>query len=259
MFEQDRFISRLQRHVIADPAIRVCFLAGSFGRRTDDAYSDVDVALVFQDEPARSTAWERRRVFATSVMPYVPSRSFDAAHVRPFLHIALYSNGTKVDYLFETLESLQPNPWAREIRILKDNNQWAENFHVNSSRLAPSQPYISPAALAALDDRFWVMAWDVLRLLKRGDTGKPFIIYLELLYFTLPSLLAALPPEDPAHQGLLRASYSRDATTTARELAELLDAYLDARAAIVRRQNLPPPANTAFEAEIKRLVDKLAR
>jgi hypothetical protein len=259
MFEQDRFISRLQRHVIADPAIRVCFLSGSFGRRMDDAFSDVDVTLVFQDEPARLSAWERRRVFATSVMPYVPSRSFDATHVRSFLHIALYSNGTKVDFLFETLESMQPDPWAREIRILKDNDQWAENFHINSSRLAPSQPYISPTDLAALDDRFWVMAWDVLRLLKRGDTGKPFVIYLELLYFTLPPLLAALPPEDPAYQSLLRARYSRDATTTACELAELLDAYLAARAAIVRRQNLPPPANTAFEAEIKRLVDKLAR
>jgi hypothetical protein len=259
MFEQDRFVGRLQRHVIADPAIHVCFLSGSFGRRTDDAYSDVDVTLVFQDEPARSTAWERRRAFATSVMPYVPSRSFDATHVRPFLHIALYSNGTKVDYLFETLDGLQPNPWTGEIRILKDSDRWAENFHITSSRMAPTQPYISPTDLAALDDRFWVMFWDVLRLLKRGDTDKPFVIYLQILYYTLPPLLAALPPEDPAHQGLLQASYSRDATATTHALAELLDAYLTARAAIVRRQNLPSPANIAFEAEIKRLVDKLAR
>lgn len=259
MFEQERFIGRLQRHVVADPAIQVCFLSGSFGRRVDDAYSDVDIVLVYGDEPARAKAWGQRHEFVRSVMPYVPSRSFDAGHGRPFLHIALYSNGTKADYRFETLTGLQPNPDDREIRILKDSGQWGEEFQAASARLAPPQPYISPAELQALDDRFWVMLWDVLRLLKRGDVAKPFTIYLELLHFSLPPLLAALPREDPAQQGLLRAGYGRDTGATARGLAELLDAYLAARAAIIRRQNLPPAANSAFESEIKRLVEKLAR
>lgn len=258
MFEQERFIGRLQRHVMTDPAIKVCFLSGSFGRRTEDAYSDVDIALVYTEEAARAPAWDKRHSLATTVMPYVALRSFDATHVRPFLHIALYSNGTKADYRFETLTGLQPNPWDREIRLLKDSDGWGEQFQAASSRLAPPQPYISPNDLAALDDRFWIMLWDALRLLKRGDTDKPFVVYLELLYFTLPPLLAALPAEDPAHQKLLRASYSRDAAATARGLAELLDAYVAARSAVVRRQNLALSPNTAFESEIRRLVVKLA-
>lgn len=258
MFEQERFIGRLQRYIIADPAVKVCFLSGSFGRRTEDAYSDVDVVLVYSDEPARGVAWEKRRAFIQAVMPYVPSRSFDAAHVRPFLHIALYGNGTKADYRFETFDSLNPNSTDREIRILKDSGQWAEQFQVASARLAPAQPYISPQDLQALDDRFWVMFWDVLRLLKRGDTGKPFTVYLELLHFSLPPLIEALPPEDSARQSLQRASYGHDAEATARSLVELLNAYLAARSAVIRRQNLPPWDHAAFEAEIRRLATKLA-
>jgi hypothetical protein len=257
MFEQERFIGRLQRHVMADPAVQVCFLSGSFGRRSEDNYADVDVALVYADEPARAVAWERRQSFVQAVMPYVPSRSFDASHVRPFFHIALYSNGTKADFRFETLSSLEPNPGDREIRTLKDSNQWAEQFQTASSRLATAQPYISPKELETLDDRFWIMMWDVMRMLKRGDTGKPFTVYLELLYFSLPPLLAALSPEEPAYQALLKADYSHDAAATAQGVAGLLDAYLAARSAVIRRQNLPPATNSAFEAEIRRLVAKI--
>jgi hypothetical protein len=177
--------------------------------------------------------------------------------VRPYLHVALYSNGAKADFSFETMDSRAPNPEDREVRILKDSDHWGERHQATSSRLAPSQPYISPTDLAALDNRFWVMLWDALRLLKRGDSDKPFPTYLKLLYFTLPPLLEALPPEEPARRGLARATYSRDAAATAHGLGELLDAYLAARAAIIRRQNLVYPVNTAFESEIRRLVSRL--
>ena len=100
---------------------------------------------------------------------------------------------------------------------------------------------------------------DTLRLLKRGDADKPFTTYLQMLYFTLPPLLDALPREEPARQALMRATYSRDSAATARSLGELLDSYIAARAAVVRRQNLMFPINTAFESEIRRLVERLAR
>jgi len=259
MFEQERFIGRLQRHAQTEARLLVCFLYGSFGRRADDAFSDVDIALVYGSAADRDAAWDARRAFVTAVMPYVAVRSFDAGHVRPYLHIALYSNGTKADFRFETLDGLAPNPGDRELRILKDHNRWAEQFQAASSRLAPPQPYISPADLTVLDDRFWVMLWDTLRLLKRGDTDKPFPTYVKLLYFTLPPLLAALPPEEPARQALLRAQFVGDAATTLRGMADLLNAYLAARAAVIRRQNLMFPINTAFEGEVRRLVERLAR
>lgn len=259
MFEQERFIGRLQRHVLAEPGVLVCYLYGSFGRRAEDAYSDVDIALIFAGEAERDAAWVGRQQFVKAVMPYVAARSFDAGHVRPYLHVALYSNGTKADYRFDTIEGMSPNPVDGKLRILKDTDQWGERFGAASARLAPAQPYISPDELTALDNRFWVMYWDVLRLLKRGDTDKPFGTYLRLLYFSLPPLLDALPPEEPARQGLARVIYSPDAGTTLRGMGELLDTYLAARSAVIRRQNLMYPINTAFESEIRRLVERLSR
>lgn len=259
MFEQERFVGRLQRHVLAEPGVLVCFLYGSFGRRAEDAYSDVDIALVFAGAAERDTAWAGRQEFVKAVMPYVAVRSFDAVHVQPHLHVALYSNGTKADYTFATLDSLSPAPIYREIRILKDSDRWAERHQAASARLALAQPYISPDDLTALDNRFWVMFWDALRLLKRGDADKPFTVYLQLLHFTLPPLLEALPPEEPARRGLVQATYGRDLAATARGMGELLDAYLAARAAVIRRQNLIFPINTAFESEIRRLVERLLR
>ena len=259
MFEQERFIGRLQRHVMTEARILTCFLSGSFGRRADDAFSDVDIALVYGSAAERDAAWAERREFVRAVHPSGTVRSYEAKHDSPFLHVVLYSNGTKADYRFETTDSLAPNPGDRELRVLKDTGRWAETFQAASSRLAPAQPYISPADLTILDDRFWVMFWDVLRLLKRGDTDKPFPVYLQLLTFTLPPLLAALPPEEPARAALLRANFGGDPAAALRGLGELLDAYLAARSAVIRRQNLVFPINTAFEGEVRRLVERLAK
>jgi hypothetical protein len=257
VFEQERFIGRIQRHVQSDNSLIACFLSGSFGRRLEDGYSDLDIALVYVDEAARERGWQQRRDWVRAVMPYVPARSFDAVHVRPYFHIALYSNGTKADYRFEAQELLQPNPWDRDIRMIKDSGRWVEDYQAASARLALPQPYLSADELMALDNRFWVMLWDVLRLLKRGDADKPFTIYLELLHFTLPTLLRVLPAEEPARQELLTASYSQDTTATAQQLGRLLDAYLAARAAVVQRQRLLFTPDQAFENEMKRLIARL--
>jgi hypothetical protein len=257
MFEQERVIGRLQRRVAADPAITACFLGGSFGRRAEDDYSDIDVALVFADDAARDRAWKDRKEFAKSVMPYVPLKAFDGEHVRPYLYITLFSNGSKIDYRYESAVSLAPNPWDGQIRILKENDGWAERYKADSARLSKPQAAMSSAELARLDQRFWVMYWDALRLLSRGDHDKPFTIYLEILYFTLPPLLAALPDDNVAHEGLISAFYSRNAGETAKQLQGLLDAYLAARSAVIRRYHLQPMGYHAFESEISRVIQKL--
>ena len=63
MFEQERFIGRLQRHAQSDPSVLVCFLHGSFGRRAEDAYSDVDITLVYAGQTERENAWRGRQEF----------------------------------------------------------------------------------------------------------------------------------------------------------------------------------------------------
>jgi len=248
--ELDRVYLRLQQRVAAEAMIIACFVSGSVGKRTHDAYSDLDIALVFRDEHSREQAYRERRAFVQSILPYVAAKSFDAEHVRPHFHIVLYSNGVKADFRYETL-ALEPNPWDREIRIVKDTAGWAERFQAASSALALPRATITDAALTDLDNRFWVMFWDVTRLIKRGDSDKPFPIYLQLLHFTLPQLLPLLPPEHPAHQGLLQASYSREAKTTLTHLRQLLDAYLKAREAIIQRHHLLFSPNRAFETEIQ--------
>lgn len=258
MFEQDRVLVRLQQRVLREDSIVVCFLTGSFGRDAQDGYSDLDVTLLFADDASRNIAFEGRREFIQSVLPYVPAKSFDAVHIRPYLHIALYANGAKVDYLYETQESLQPTPWIRDIRLLKDSDGWGERFQELCAQQPPSIPHptISSQALRDLDDRFWVMFMDIYRLLLRGDHNKPFEIYLQIQHFTVPELLMLLPEEDPAHQALLRAFYNDDTVATAQHLRGLLMAYLTAREAIVNRHRLSFSPNIQFEREIIKLIER---
>jgi hypothetical protein len=258
MFEQDRVIVRLQQRVMQEGDILVCLLTGSYGRRQADAYADLDVLLLFENEERRAAAYERRRSFVQSVLPYVPAKSFDADHVRPFLHVALYSNGAKVDYLYETQAGLRPSSWLRETRLLKDTGGWGERFQAEAAKVAPAMalPSITAEALAALDNRFWVMFWDAYRLLLRGDHVKPFPIYLQFAYFTLIELLSLLPPEEPAHQALIQADFSHDTRATLAHMRRLFAAYLEARAAVVRRHNLLFEPDRSFERAVQRLVER---
>jgi hypothetical protein len=102
------------------------------------------------------------------------------------------------------------------------------------------------------------MFWDVFRQVLRGESDKPFTVYLELIHFTLPPLLKAMPPEEPARQKLLNVYFSKDTKATAVHLKTLLNAYLAARQAIVQRSHLQFQANTRFESEIKRIVENKA-
>lgn len=256
MFEQERVIVRLQQRVAAEPDILVCFLSGSFGRRTQDAFSDLDVALVFADEERRAVAYGRRREFAQSVLPYVPARAFDADHVRPYFFITLYSNGAKVDYRYETKDTLPPNPWDKELRLLKDSDGWGARFQATSAATRLPQPAITAAELTNLDNRFWVMLWDVYRLLRRGDYDKPYPIYLQLLHFTAPALLEVLPVEEPVRQAFMEIAYGRDTRATIEHLRQLLAAYLKARSAVVQRYNLLFTPDRAFETAIQNLLRK---
>jgi hypothetical protein len=256
MFEQDRVIVRLQQRALAEAGLPVCMLSGSYGRRREDAYSDLDALLVYSTEAARDVAYSGRRQFVQSVLPYVPARSFDADHVRPHLHVALYSNGAKVDYLFESQETLRPSPWLRELRILKDSDGWGEQFQAECRQMAPPRLVgdIDAASLTQLDDRFWVMFWDVYRLLLRGDYDKPFGVYMQLIYFTIPQLLNLLPPEDPAYQGLIELQFTPDTKATLAHMNRLFQAYLAARTAVVKRHNLIFTPNQSFETAVSKLI-----
>jgi hypothetical protein len=117
-------------------------------------------------------------------------------------------------------------------------------------------PRLSTAELTDLDNRFWVMFWDVFRQVLRGDPDKPFEVYVQLLHFSLPPLLRVLPPEDPARRGLQQAFFGQDTKATARQMAHLLAAYLAARSAVIQRLNLDFTPNHTFESAIQKLVQR---
>jgi hypothetical protein len=257
MFEQERMIGRIQRRVMDAPEIFACFLSGSFGRRSDDEYSDLDVALVYRDESRMNRAWKNRVQFSKSIMPYVSLKSFDAVHIRPYFHIVLFANGSKLDLRFETKETLSPNPADGQLRILKDSDGWAENYRLESSRLAYPKPGISSQELREIDQRFWVIYWDVLRLLVRGDAVKSFPIYLELLHFTFPPLLTALPEGTAAANELICVQFGRDTKTTAKNMKDMLEGYKSVRKLLVENYHLQFSANQSFEDQIERLMERV--
>ena len=259
MFEQDRVIVRLQQQVLREKTIVACFLAGSYGRGTADSYSDLDVVLVFADQTSRDQAYDRRREFIQSVLPYVPAKSFDADHVMPYLHIALYSNGAKVDYHYEIKSNLDQVKSEENIRVLKDKIGWSERLQPKTTAPPPAvkTPTISLKMLSDLDNRFWVIYMDIYRLLLRGDTDKSYPIYLELLHFTIPNMLPFLPADSPARLNLINAYFSQDAAVTLKHLKVMLPAYLAARSELVNRNNLTFETNVNFEREILILIQKI--
>jgi len=255
MFEQDRVIVRLQQRVLREKNIVLCILTGSFGRGTQDIYSDIDVVLVYSDEGNREDAFKARREFVQSVLPYVPAKSYDAVHVSAYTHVALYSNGAKVDYFFETIANLEENDINPRVRLLKDTIGWSERLQSvkGGPPLPVKTPVINNNMLARLDERFWVMYIEVYRLLLRGETDKTYPIYLEMLFLTFPVLLTFLPP-GPTRTKLTRAFFDLDSQATLDHLRRLLPAYIEARSAIVKSFDLPYTSQDNFEKEIIRLV-----
>jgi hypothetical protein len=249
---------RLQQRVLSESAILVCFLSGSYGRRTQDPYSDLDVVLVFGGEKEREVAYDGRREFVRSLMPYVPAKSFDAVHIRSFFHVALFANGAKVDFRYETVEVLKPSVWDRDIQLIKDKDGWGKRFQAEAEKLSslPPRPTFTEKELVELDNRFWIMFMDVYRVLLRGDYDKPYPVYLELLSFTIPVLLHLLPAEEPARQLLSISHYDHETPATITHMCTLLDAYLDARGAVIRRYNLSFIPDQIFENAIIRLVNR---
>ena len=258
MFEQDRLLMRLQQHVLKEPDILVCFLSGSYGRRTQDPYSDLDVVLVFGGESERDAAYLNRKSFVQSLMSYMPARAFDAVHIRPFFHVALFANGAKVDFRYQTVTGIEPTSWDRDIKLIKDTEDWGLGFQQEAEKLSsiPPRPLFTTSELVELDNRFWVMFMDVFRLLLRGNFDKPYPVYLELLSFTIPTLLQLLPVEEPARRSLFVSHFDQDTAATVEHMRALLSAYLEARAAVIRRYNLSFIPDQVFEGAITKLVNR---
>lgn len=255
MFEQERVLVRIQQYILKDEEIAACFLAGSFGRGASDAYSDLDLVLIFKDEDSREAAFAKRKEFVRKLLPYVPAKSFDASHVRPYLHAALYSNGAKVDYLYETFE-IVPAFELKDIRLLKDENQWGSGFLSRCALLSPSYKLstITNSAFIDLDNRFWVMFMDIYRQLLRGEYDKPFSIYLQLQSFTLPALMKLLPPEDASYQELIGLYFSQDCESNIAHMRKLLSSYLSARDSITSRHQLNFQPDLTFERDLMRKI-----
>lgn len=256
MFEQDRVLVRLQQHLLRESRVVACFLAGSYGRRAEDGYSDLDVVLVCSDQFAREQLWRDRKKFVDASMPYVRFKSFDAEHVRPYFHVVLYENGAKVDFLFTTKDELDPTVHHRDVRVLKDAQGWVEGHQARSRQAYEPVPQFSYTELKAVDEQFWVMFWDVFRLVLRGDFAKAFPVYLHLTSEVLQPLVQVLTQEDVLRLALFRARFGYDRQETLHHMRDLLTGYLGIRETMNGRYHLRFMPDTTFENAIRRLVDK---
>lgn len=257
MFEQDRVLVRLRQRVVQDKEIKVCFLTGSYGRGSQDKYSDIDVALVFEDERALEAAYSQRREFVRSVLPFVPAKSYDADHVRPYLHSALYGNGTKVDYQYADMKTMTPGDQFRKLLLIKDTEDgWGRQLQLSSEKLteAAQKKNISLADFSEMDEVFWVLFLEVFRQVSRGDQITPFDTYLHLVYNTLPNVLSLIPSDQPIRYFLARSLYDDDPSITLKFLRQLLVHYLEARRIIVQYYDLDFELDKAFENEMIRIV-----
>lgn len=251
MFEQDRVLVRLQQRVSLESSIAVCYLVGSYGRGSQDRYSDLDVVLLYQNEVERNQAYLDRRSFTSSILPFVSVKSFDSGAYR---HIALYSNGAKVDFQFDALDVKKPSWSDRHILILKDTpDGWGRRLQEEAQKLTATAPVfsISSQELNLLDERFWILFANVYRQILRGDFQKPFPDYLRLLNSTLPTLLKLLPLDEPARRDLIKSSFGANTEQTREHLEKLLNAYLQARNRIVEIHNLEFRPDQRFERDVK--------
>ena len=245
---------RLRQRVQGDSAIVAAWLAGSFGRNTQDPYSDIDIALIFNSPAEREMAWQRRVNFCTDILTYVPAKSIDSNWES---HIVLFSNGTLVDFRFNDRESLQPNWRDGEIKILKDTaDRYAEQHQALSLRSGKQVRAVSSAELQQLDDHFWVLFWDTYRRVRRGSAENGIGDYVKLISHVLPTLLDALPADSPARNNLISLSFSRDATATLAHMRQLVTTYRAARSEIVALNRIAFNIDNAFEREIDRAMKK---
>lgn len=256
MFEQERTLSRLQQRLQRDVTLFACFLAGSFGRRDQDPYADLDVFLVYPSNAAQELAFQGRVELAESILPYVAAKTWENPRF-PSQMSTLYANGSKIDLTFAVRDDLRPAPIFSQIAILKDTDDWAAELSRRSVVTLPTPPPpLTTADLIALDNRFWVTLWDVWRRLKRGDVDTPFVDFLDLVGGVLPTLLRYLPEDSPEAKALVNLVYGRDPEIGLDHLGRLLKGYLAARAAIVSRYRLPFTADTTFENSLQKLVDR---
>ncbi len=256
MFEQERTLSRLQQRILRESGLFACFLVGSFGRRDQDDFADLDVYLVYPTQQALEAAFAGRRELAGSILPYVAARIWENPG-RPGQISVLFANGSKIDLFYAAREALAPAPHFSQIVILKDTNDWAADLSRQSAHAAPpAQAPASAADLEALDNRFWVALWDIWRRLQRGDVDTPFADYLELLRSVIPFLLAHLPERSPAADRLVDLEYTRDSDRSLDHLRRLIDGYTAARDAVAARYRLAYSGDAAFERALRQLIGR---
>ncbi len=256
MYEQDRFIVRLRQQINSNPAIVAAWLGGSYGRNQPDPFSDLDITLVFADSDARDRAWAQRASFCKNILAYVAAKSQDHPQYE-HRHNVLYANGTLADVGFFAAPDLQPRHQDGDIKILKDSaDSLAATQQMRSAALGARRIVVNSADLQTLDDSFWIQFWDVYRVVRRGDTEKPFIGYVQLLADTLPKLTAWLLPNSPERQQLIHLQYTLDPNSTRSHLQALITAYRAARSAVIKQNMLDFQVDGAFEREIDRVLQK---
>jgi predicted nucleotidyltransferase len=185
-----RTLEDVERHFRADDRCLGLYLFGSAGRGTDDAYSDLDLAIVVRDEAYGAMTRELRAVCERICGPlqvWLPEGEREQFCNYAFLfgadgHLLLG------DFSLLTGSFLAQRRGKPEDRILFDREgllaavrEEARPAHFSSDRLGP------------IIDEYWVYAYINGKYWRRGDVYK--LLYLQQILFQIHMrLLQAFHP-----------------------------------------------------------------
>jgi predicted nucleotidyltransferase len=184
-------IDLLEQHFRTDTRCLGIYLWGSAGKGTEDAYSDVDIAIVVRDEDFSAIKSELPSIcerFCGPIAVWLPEGASEQACNFAFLFEA-DSALLLYDFTVITRKFLLESRRLRLDRILFDR----EGLLTAARAGFRAQPY-SPDRLLPTIDEYWVYAYLNGKYYKRLDTNK--LLYVQQHLFQVHvRLLHALHPD----------------------------------------------------------------
>lgn len=138
-------------------------VSGSLARGAADEFSDLDVAVFFEDEASRDEAWAAR--WDWDLGPWF--HRFDADHVRPHFVIYLFEPGVKTDIPLNLVTD-PPTPAGAPYEVLWDKSgdvtRWVEASNAGRLDVPPDW-----SEAAHEDERIWAWIYYCILHIRRGE------------------------------------------------------------------------------------------
>lgn len=200
-------MTAIEQNVIKDPHIIAAFYGGSIGSNVTDLYSDIDLRIVVKDEQFEEYRQNKKQRATTwgNVLYYedLPRATHSVAHFDTFI---------KVDSFYYRLEDLEASVWLKEIKIIRDYNQFLKTMQEQSTHItySPTQDEVE-----YWRSKFFAHAHELYRRVQRSELYYALncLDHLRFLIVSGWHMTAGIPPKsfgDWSHIEGERSSLSGD-------------------------------------------------